>query len=116
MNRLIRISIMSAGLALPLAPATAQHEGHADHAAHMAADPIAAATASPSRTPANVARDPYRHPVETLRFFGVTPQQTVVHRNSGTAAPGPGQPDRAPAQRTLSGPVQSLPGDQARCL
>lgn len=78
MNRLVRISILSAGLALPLAPATAQHEGHADHAAHMAVDPIAAAVASPTRTPANVSRDTYRHPVETLRFFAVTPQQTVV--------------------------------------
>jgi len=78
MNRLIRISISSTALLLPLAAATAQHEGHADHAAHKAADPLAAAAASSSRTPANVARDAYRHPVETLRFFGVTPNQTVV--------------------------------------
>lgn len=39
---------------------------------------LAAALASPSRTPANVARDPYRHPVETLSFFGVRPSDTVV--------------------------------------
>ncbi len=39
---------------------------------------IAAAVASPARTPANRARDPYRHPVETLAFFGVKPTQTVV--------------------------------------
>ncbi|MEC7933459.1 MAG: methyltransferase domain-containing protein, partial [Pseudomonadota bacterium] len=31
-----------------------------------------------TRKPANVARDTYRHPVETLAFFGVTPTQTVV--------------------------------------
>ena len=78
MNRLIRISISSTALLLPLASAAGQHGGHPDHAAHVAADPVAAAVASPSRTPANVARDAYRHPVETLRFFGVTPQQTVV--------------------------------------
>jgi predicted methyltransferase len=30
------------------------------------------------RTPTNVARDPYRHPVETLDFFEVDPGDTVV--------------------------------------
>ncbi|MDG2534749.1 methyltransferase [Sphingomonas sp. HITSZ_GF] len=39
---------------------------------------IAEAVAAPSRTPANVARDPYRHPVDTLSFFGVKPGNTVV--------------------------------------
>ena len=39
---------------------------------------IAAAVDAPSRTPANVARDQYRHPRETLSFFGVEPDDTVV--------------------------------------
>ena len=39
---------------------------------------IRAAVASPLRKPENIARDIYRHPVETLTFFGVTPTQTVV--------------------------------------
>jgi predicted methyltransferase len=39
---------------------------------------IAEAVAAPSRTPANLARDRYRHPAETLSFFGVTPASTVV--------------------------------------
>jgi predicted methyltransferase len=39
---------------------------------------LAAAVASPTRTPANLARDPYRHPIETLSFFGVRPSDTVV--------------------------------------
>jgi predicted methyltransferase len=39
---------------------------------------IDAAIAAPTRAPANVARDRYRHPAETLAFFGVTPTQTVV--------------------------------------
>jgi predicted methyltransferase len=30
------------------------------------------------REPANVARDPYRHPRETLEFFGLKPDMTVV--------------------------------------
>ena len=39
---------------------------------------IRAAVADPRRTPANVARDRYRHPVETLAFFGIRPDMTVV--------------------------------------
>lgn len=39
---------------------------------------IAAAVAAPSRTPANRARDRYRHPAQTLVFFGVKPTDTVV--------------------------------------
>jgi predicted methyltransferase len=47
-------------------------------AARAAADPLAAAIASPVRTPKFTARDVYRHPLETLRFFGLRPDQTVV--------------------------------------
>jgi predicted methyltransferase len=47
-------------------------------AADSATDPLAAAIASPARTPKFVARDVYRHPAETLRFFGLRPDQTVV--------------------------------------
>ncbi|WP_343520047.1 methyltransferase [Sphingomonas sp.] len=36
------------------------------------------AVAAPTRTPANSARDKYRHPAETLAFFGVKPTDTVV--------------------------------------
>ena len=39
---------------------------------------FASAIAAPTRTPANVARDRYRHPAETLAFFGVRPSDTVV--------------------------------------
>jgi predicted methyltransferase len=41
-------------------------------------DPLAAAIASPARTPKFTARDQYRHPLETLRFVGLQPNQTVV--------------------------------------
>ena len=41
-------------------------------------DALRLAAAAPTRTPTNVARDPYRHPVETLAFFGVRPGDTVV--------------------------------------
>ena len=45
-----------------------------------AADTVALgrAVAGPTRTAANVARDVYRHPLETLSFFAVRPHDTVV--------------------------------------
>jgi predicted methyltransferase len=41
-------------------------------------DPLRAAVAASTRSPTNVARDPHRHPAETLAFFGVRPSDTVV--------------------------------------
>ncbi len=43
-----------------------------------APDPLAAAIASTARTPKFTARDGYRHPLQTLQFFGLRPDQTVV--------------------------------------
>ena len=57
-------------------PAPVDHSAHAaDHANHAA---LQAALASPLRSEANRARDQYRHPMETLAFFGVDPTDTVV--------------------------------------
>jgi predicted methyltransferase len=39
---------------------------------------LQAAITNPARTPANVARDNYRHPGQTLAFFGITPDMTVI--------------------------------------
>lgn len=78
MNRLAKTGLLLTALAVPTLPLAAQHAGHGGHAAHMASDPIGAAIMAPTRTPANVARDQYRHPAETLKFFGVTPTQTVI--------------------------------------
>lgn len=39
---------------------------------------LTAATASPLRSEANRARDQYRHPVQTLSFFGIKPTDHVV--------------------------------------
>jgi predicted methyltransferase len=48
-------------------------------AAPAGLDPaLTAAVANPSRTPAFVARDAARHPVEELTFFGLGPKMTVV--------------------------------------
>lgn len=61
--------------------------GRAEQAAPNAQrlDPaLAAAIAGSWRTPANVARDRYRHPAETLAFFGVKPTDTVIEISPGT--------------------------------
>jgi len=64
--------IAAAGCApSPRAVAAAEADLHADTA-------IAAAVGAPTRTEANRARDQYRHPRETLGFFGVKPTDTVV--------------------------------------
>ena len=39
---------------------------------------LATAVNAPTRTAANLARDKYRHPKETLAFFGIKPTDTVV--------------------------------------
>ena len=39
---------------------------------------LKAALAAPVRTPANVARDPHRHPLETLKFFGLKSDMAVM--------------------------------------
>jgi predicted methyltransferase len=39
---------------------------------------LVAAVAAPTRTQSNIARDPYRHPAETLAFFGVKRTDKVV--------------------------------------
>ena len=44
-----------------------------------------ALVAGPQRSAANVARDPFRHPLEDLRFFGVRPTDTVVEVLPGGA-------------------------------
>ena len=60
--------------------------------AAQAAGPIAAgdsaamlqeAVAGAWRSPANKTRDQYRHPVQTLEFFGIKPDMTVVELSPG---------------------------------
>lgn len=76
---LASLALLPALLSLP-SIAFAEHEGH-DAPADQGA--IATAVAAPTRTPANTARDKYRHPAETLAFFGVKPGQTVVEYSPG---------------------------------
>ena len=65
-------------LALSLAALSLTAATTASVAAPAPKNSLAAAIASPLRTPANVARDPYRHPAQTLSFFKIKPSHTVV--------------------------------------
>jgi predicted methyltransferase len=47
------------------------------------ADPLKAAVAADHRSVGNVARDTWRHPYETLSFFGIKPTDTVVELAPG---------------------------------
>ena len=59
---------------------------HPALAQEAAADPaLAVLVAGPQRSPGNTARDPYRHPLEDLRFFALKPTDTVVEILPGGA-------------------------------
>jgi predicted methyltransferase len=75
MIRRAAVLLMVAAAAAPLA---AQQSAETAKADAVGASPLSAALSAPTRTPANVARDKYRHPAETLTFFGLKPDQTVV--------------------------------------
>lgn len=67
-------------------PAAAAHKAppHAVAAPHAAVAPdIAKAVADPARKAENRARDKYRHPAQTLSFFGLKPDMTVVEMLPG---------------------------------
>jgi predicted methyltransferase len=63
-------------LVFTAACATGQEDAPAFQEEHNMA--LLGAIEATTRTPANVARDRYRHPYETLSFFGVKPNDTVV--------------------------------------
>ena len=71
----MKIGMFAALAAWSVVGATAQTSPATQSARNAALD---AAVAAPTRTAANVARDKYRHPAETLAFFGVQPHHTVV--------------------------------------
>ena len=70
---LTRRGLLAGGAALAALPAFAQAGGLAELVAHA------------SRSAGNRARDPYRHPLETLTFLGVEPNSAVVEILPGGA-------------------------------
>lgn len=72
------VAIAALLTAVAAACSAPSHDAVAKDSAAKPGDALATAVAAPTRTPANVARDKYRHPAETLAFFGVKPGDTVV--------------------------------------
>jgi predicted methyltransferase len=85
--------ILAAILPLIAAPALAQEAPRILQRSALSMTPpvpqedqaLAAAVASTTRSEADRARDAYRHPVETLTFWGLQPGQTVVEIEPGRA-------------------------------
>ena len=78
MRQFVSRLLSAAALCVATAACAAPDSGMGTAATQAVPDALARAIASPTRTPANVARDRYRHPGETLAFFGVDPDDTVV--------------------------------------
>jgi predicted methyltransferase len=70
MKRILAAALLAASCS---APALAQPQDEA----------LKAALAGSQRTPDNAKRDSYRHPYETLTFFGIRPDMTVVELAPG---------------------------------
>ena len=68
-------------LSLALAAVAAALVAAAPAAAKDAA--LQAAIASPDRSPDSAARDAYRHPAESLTFWGLAPRRTVIEISPG---------------------------------
>lgn len=82
MKTLLRVTLLAAGAALSVgavAQAAKPAAAHHDHNAML----LYQAIAGTHRSEANRARDQYRHPKETLSFFGIKPNMTVVEISPG---------------------------------
>jgi len=71
-------AVVLGGAVVLLAACAATYGGSTTQGKGAAGSGLAAVIAGEHRSAANKARDPYRHPAETLTFFGITPQSTVV--------------------------------------
>jgi predicted methyltransferase len=71
-----RLALLLVAATMPLAAPAAAQKRATLSAGHQKA--LKAAVAATTRTDSNRARDKYRHPAETLAFFGVRPNHTVV--------------------------------------
>ena len=84
MRRSLRLSLWASLAWSGVAAAQDPREGEAPVASELAVSPeLQRAVSGAWRDPANVARDRYRHPAQTLAFFGVQPDDTVVEITPG---------------------------------
>ncbi|GHC03592.1 class I SAM-dependent methyltransferase [Thermomonas carbonis] len=75
------VALLASGLALALAGCASTTAASTDSTAASTAQAdaaLAAAIADSARDPKNMARDAYRHPRETLAFFQVRPDATII--------------------------------------
>jgi predicted methyltransferase len=77
------VSESSGGSAAAEADAAAEGATAASATESGGADALAAAVAGDWRDPDFVARDRFRHPAETLAFFGIEPGDTVIEITPG---------------------------------
>jgi predicted methyltransferase len=70
----VKTAVVTIGLAL----AAVVQAGNGDGLDAQAQAALEQAVANPARSEKNRARDVYRHPVQTLEFFGIRPTDTVV--------------------------------------
>jgi predicted methyltransferase len=73
----MRISFLTT-LLLIMGAGAAAHAGDQDGTGADIRQALQQAVANPQRSEKNRARDQYRHPAETLAFFGIRPTDTVV--------------------------------------
>ena len=78
MPRRLLLCLLTSVIAAPAALAQHAHQPGHEHASHPQANPLQAAVDAATRTATNRVRDQYRHPAETLAFFGIKPSDTVV--------------------------------------
>lgn len=76
-------TLLALGLAVAVSGCASTSTTDTTQAAPKADAALDAAIAGRWRDAANVARDRYRHPRETLAFFGVQPRQTVIEITPG---------------------------------
>ncbi|SOD57077.1 Predicted methyltransferase [Pseudoxanthomonas wuyuanensis] len=74
------VAALSATAAMAATPAQSSSAAAADSAATAALDAV---LQGQWREPDNVARDGFRHPKETLTFFGIAPDRTVIEITPG---------------------------------
>lgn len=79
----IAIAVALSCGALSLSATAHDTHAHETNANSASAKALANAVAGDHRTAKNKARDQYRHPIETLNFFGFTPSMTVVEITPG---------------------------------
>lgn len=79
----IALKSIAIAMSLSLSAISLSTSAHEHHSHKTIGSALELAVAGDHRSVKNKARDKYRHPVETLNFFGFTPRMTVVEITPG---------------------------------